>query len=120
MCSSWLVPADWLFAEIDVDLLHVEIFVDAPLSELTPDAALLVAAPRRLDVGRLHVVDPHDAGAELFDGAHRAKDVARPDGGGQAVVRVVGDPECVLFAVERNDGRDRTEDFLARDPVRVV
>src|ERR1041385_6175617 len=53
--ASSLVPADGLFREVDVDLLHVEILLDAPLAELAADAALLVAAPRRLDVGRLHV-----------------------------------------------------------------
>ena len=52
--------------------------------------------------------------------AHRAEDVARPDRGGQPVVGVVGDPQRVLFVVERDDARDRPENLLARDPRGVV
>src|SRR5258706_5600030 len=114
------IPSDGLFREIDVDLLHVEIFLDAPLAELAADAALLVAAPRRLDVGRLHVIHPHDAGAQALDRAHRAEDVARPDGGGEAVVGVVGDAQGVFFAVERDDRGYRAEDFLPRNAIAVV
>src|SRR5262245_25659800 len=108
------IPTDWLLREIDVDLLHIEILVDAPLAELAAESRLLVAAPRRLDVGRLHVVDPHDAGAQALDHPQRAEDVARPDRRRQAEVGVVRDPQRVLLAVERDDRRDRTEDLLAR------
>src|SRR5262249_15567335 len=108
------------FRQIDIHLLDVQILVDAPLAELPPDAALFVAAPRRLDVGRLHVVHPDDAGAQLLHGAHGAEDVARPHGSRETVVRVVRDPQRIALRVERNDGRDRPEDFFTRDPVRVV
>src|SRR3979490_440294 len=94
--TSWvllLIPTDGLFREIDVDLLDVEIFLDAPFAELAADAALFVAAPRRLDIGRLHVVHPDDAGAQLLHGPHRAEDVARPDRSGEAVVGVVRDAQ---------------------------
>src|SRR5262249_52948057 len=91
-----------------------------PFAELAADAALFVAAPGRFDVGRLHVVDPHDAGTQALDGTHRAKYVARPDGGRQAVVRVVRDAQGVGLFVERDDAGDRTEDLLARDTGRVV
>src|SRR3954452_1274927 len=92
-----LVPANRLFRKIDVDLLDVEIFLDAPFTELAADAALFVAAPGRLDVGRLHVVDPDDAGPQTFDDAHRAEDVARPDCGGQPVIGIVGDLHRIVF-----------------------
>src|SRR3954463_1853253 len=114
------VPADRLFRQIDVDLFDVEIFLDAPFAELAADAALLVAAPRRLDVGRLHVVDPDDAGAQVLDDAHGAEDVARPDRRGQTVEGVVGDPQRVRLGVERDHAGDRPEDFLARDARAVV
>src|SRR3954469_12801860 len=100
MFSPWLVPADGLFTEIDVDLLDVEIFLDAPLPEFAADAALLVAAPRRLDVGRLHVIHPDDAGPQTLDGAHRAEDVARPHGCGESVISIVRNPQRILFRVE--------------------
>src|SRR5437764_13342194 len=83
------IPADRLFRKIDVDLFDVEVFLDAPFPELAADAALLVAAPRRLDVGRLHVVHPDDAGAQVLDHPHRAEDVAGPDRRRQAVESVV-------------------------------
>src|SRR6476469_6231789 len=100
------VPADRLFRKIDVDLFDVEIFLDAPFAEFATDAALLVAAPRRLDVGRLPVVDPSDARAQVRDDAHRAEDVARTDRRGQTVKGVVGDPQRVLLGVEQYDGGD--------------
>src|ERR1700730_7562713 len=101
-------------------MLHVEILLDPAFAELAPDAALLVAAPGRLDVCGLHVIHPHDAGAQALHSAHRAEDVARPDGGREAVIRVVGDAQRVFLAVARDDGGDRTEDLLARDPIGVV
>src|SRR5580765_8492076 len=114
------VPSDGLLREIDVDLFHVEVFLHAPLAQLASDAALLVTAPGRLDVGGLHVVDPHDARAQILDRAHRAEDVARPDGGGESEVGVVGDAQRVLFAVERDDAVDRPENLLPGNPRGIV
>src|ERR1041384_367541 len=115
-----LVPTNGLLRQIDIHLFDVQILLDAPFSELAAEAALLVAAPRRLDVRRLHVIDPDDARTERLDGAHRAEDVARPHRGGEPVVRVVRDPDRVGLGVERNDAGDRTENLLARDARRVV
>src|ERR1044072_6653340 len=98
-----LVPPDRLLRAIDIDLLDVEILLVAPFAELASTAALLVTAPRRLDVGRLHVLQPRDSGAQPLHGAQRAEDVARPDGGRQAGGGVVGDAQRVLLAVERDD-----------------
>src|SRR6185503_20847161 len=114
------VPVDWLFRHIDVDLFDVEIFLDAPLAELAAASALLVAAPRRFDVGRLHMIHPDDAGAQLLDGAHGPEDIPRPDRGGQAIEGVVRDAQRIRLVVERDDRGDRTEDLLAGDPGRVV
>src|SRR5918911_2317920 len=104
-----LIPADRRFTQVDVHLLDVQIFLDAPLAELAADAALLVAAPRRLDVGRLHVVHPHDAGAQVLYDAHRTKDVARPHGSCETVIGIVRNAQRIGFIVERNHARDRTE-----------
>src|SRR5205809_706060 len=118
--SSELIPSDGLLGEINVYLLDVEIFLDAPGAELAADAALFVSAPGRLHVRRLHVVHPDDAGVQVLHGAHGAEDVARPYRGGETVVRVVGDRQGVLFVVEWDDAGHRSEDFFASDPKRVI
>src|SRR4029079_2109220 len=91
-----------------------------PASELAADSTLLVSAPRGFDVRRLHVIHPYDPGAQLLHRPHRAEDVARPYGGGEAVITVVRDPDRVGLVVERNHRRHRSKDFLARDARRVV
>src|SRR6266850_6884211 len=109
------VPSDWSFVEVDENLLGFEIFFQTPGTEFASEAGLLVAAPRRFDIGGLHVIHPNDSGAE---GLHHAKsfvDVASPDGGGKTVGRVVGDANRVGFAIERNHGRNRAENFFASD-----
>src|SRR5439155_14578231 len=68
------VPADRGFVEIDVDLLGLEIFFEAPRAEFTAKAGLFVAAPGRFDVSRLHMIDPDDAGAQRL---HDAKSLDR-------------------------------------------
>src|SRR5262249_31146262 len=109
------VPTNRLLTEIDVHLLDLQVLVDAPHAKLSPDAALLVATPGRLDEGRLHVVDPDDPGAELLHRAHRAKQIARPHRRREAVIGVVRYSNGVLFRVERNHRRHWTEDLLTRD-----
>ena len=58
------VPVDRGFVKIDEDLFGLKIFFEAPGAEFAPKARLLVTTPGRFDVGRLHVIDPHDAGAK--------------------------------------------------------
>src|SRR5690242_14865341 len=59
-----LVPGDGGFVEIDEDLFGFEVFFEPPGTELAAEAGLFVATPRGFDIGRLHVVDPDDAGAQ--------------------------------------------------------
>src|SRR5258706_3354637 len=54
------VPADRLLVQVDMHLLDLHVLLGAPGAQLAADAAHLVAAPGGLDVGRLHVVHPHD------------------------------------------------------------
>src|SRR6202047_1009681 len=65
---NWIVgmsvPSDRLFVQIDVDLLCLEIFPDSPRTQLSAKSGLLVPAPGRFDVGRLHVIHPDNSGAE--------------------------------------------------------
>src|SRR3954470_16032137 len=107
-----LIPTNRLLRQIDVHLFDVEVLLDAPFAEFASEAALLVAAPRRFDVGGLHVVDPDDAGAQRLDRTHRTEDIAGPDGRGEPEIRVVGDAQRVFLVVEWNHRRDRAEDFL--------
>ena len=109
------VPGDGGFVEIDEDLFGFEIFFEAPWAELAAKTGLFVATPRRFDVSWLHVIDPDDAGAKRFYDAKGFVNIARPDGGGEAVGRVVGDANGFGFAVEGNDGSHRAEDFFASD-----
>ena len=50
----------------------------------------------------------------------RAKDIAHPPCGREAVVGVVRDAQRIRFIVERDDARHGSEDFFARDAVGVV
>src|ERR1700734_3572814 len=113
------VPADGRFVEIDEDLFRFEIFLEPPGTKFAAEAGLFVATPGRFDVCRLDVIDPDDSGAKRLHDAEGLINVARPDGGGEAVGRVVGDANGVGFTVERNHRGHRAEDFLAGD-ARVI
>src|ERR1700693_2672695 len=72
-----LVPADRGFIQIDIYLLGLKIFFDAPRPKFAPKARLLVTTPRRFDVSRLHMVHPHDTRAQRLDRAHGFENIAR-------------------------------------------
>src|ERR1700733_14796524 len=59
--SACSVPSDGLFVQIDVHLLRLQIFFNAPRTQLAAESGLLVPAPRRLDVRRLHVIHPNNS-----------------------------------------------------------
>src|SRR5438132_7186117 len=52
------VPCERRLVEIDVDLLHLEVRVEAVRPELASEPGLLVAAPRRFVVRRMVRVQP--------------------------------------------------------------
>src|SRR5206468_12577691 len=104
--SAFLVPSDRRLVEIDEHLFRFEIFFKAPGTQFAAKAGLLVAAPRRFDVGRLHVIDPYDAGAERLHDAERLENVARPNGCREAIGRVVGNANRLTLSVKRNHGSD--------------
>src|SRR6478672_1214818 len=70
------VPADRLLVEVDEHLLGLEILLDAPMAKLPAEPRRLVTAPRGFDEGRLHVVDPDDAGLERLHHAKCLEDVS--------------------------------------------
>src|SRR2546427_12096652 len=75
-----LVPANRALAEIDVNLLCFEEFLNAVQAQFAAVAALFVASPGRLDIARLHGVHPNDAGPKALHHAHASENISRPDG----------------------------------------
>src|ERR1043166_5391390 len=81
------IPTDRLLVEVDVYLLHMQVFLHTPPPQLSTDSTLLISTPRRLDERRRHLVPPHDSGAYPLHCPHRPEDVARPDGRREPVRR---------------------------------
>src|SRR5215469_10032437 len=102
--------------EVDVDLLDLGVRIVTVRSELAADTALLVSAPRRFVVRRMVRVDPRNAGTQLANHAMRLADVLRKNRTGQAVNRVVGEPDRFGFVVERLNHEHRPEDLFLHDP----
>src|SRR3984957_8368149 len=82
---------------------------------LAAEAGIARAAPRQTHVGGPEGVHPDGAGLEPARESMYAGDVAAPHAGGEIVDRAVGDSECVLFFLERNDRRDRAKYLLLGD-----
>src|ERR1700733_735366 len=87
------IPPNRLFVQIDVNLLGLEIFVNAMEPQFPAEARLLKPSPRRFHASRLHVIHPHHTGADGLNHAHGAIDIARPHSGGQSERGVVGNLE---------------------------
>src|SRR5215207_4380398 len=62
-------PTEFRWCEVDVDLLGLEILVEAPGPEFAAPTALLVASPGRFVEGGVVTVEPRNPGAELFEHA---------------------------------------------------
>src|SRR5215472_15972490 len=112
---QWLVPANRLFVQIDVDLLRFQVLLDAPGAELPSEAGLFLAAPRCFDVCRLHVINPDDAGPQRLHRPQRPEDVTRPHRRCKPVGCVIGDADGVLLVRKGNYSGHGAEDLLARD-----
>src|SRR5882724_6926072 len=115
-----LIPPDRLFVQIDVNLLGLEIFFDAPWPKLATEAGLFIPAPRSFHISRLHVIDPHHPDAQRLDHAERLENISRPYGCGQTIRGVVGDADGFRFVFKGNYGGDRPEDFFPCDAGAVV
>src|SRR5260370_34903791 len=114
------VPADGGFVQVDVNLLGLQVFFDTPRAEFATEARLFVASPWRFDISWLHMVDPDDSGTQGLYSAHRTKNVAGPDGGGEAEGGIVGNLQCIFLAFDGDHVGDRAEDFFSGDAVTVV
>src|SRR5271163_2150566 len=106
---GFLIPTDRSLVEIDEHLFRLEILFKSPGSQLAAKAGLLVTAPRRFHVSRLHMIDPDDAGAQRLHDAEGLIDVAGPDCCGESIGRIVGDADGVRFAIKGNHRSYRPE-----------
>src|SRR5436305_1994960 len=95
--------------------LGLEVLLETVDAVLPPDAALLVAAERHVRAVGAAAVDVDRAGADPLGHGERAVERCGEDAAGQAVVAVVGDPDCVVVVLERDDDEDGAEDLLLRD-----
>src|SRR5712692_3890057 len=99
--------------------LDLRVALERVHAELAAEARLLEAAEGSRDAHRGVRVDREDAGLQRAGDAEGAAAVPRPDRAGEPVWRVVRDPDGLLLVLEGDDGGDRTEHLLARDPVVV-
>ena len=108
-------PARRRGRDVVPDVLGLLVLLETRLSELPAEAGLLVAAPLRLgDVGVV-VVDPDRAHAHPGRDPLPLAGVLGPDRAGQAVDRVVGDPDRVVLVGEGLDGEHGTEGLVLHD-----
>src|SRR5688572_20415917 len=114
-CQEWTVleSGQSLLPPADHGL-GLEELLETVVAPLAAVARLLVAAERRAEVGRCPV-DADLAGADPRRDAARALEVARRHVAGEAVRRVVGDPDRIVLVVVGQDREHGPEDLLARD-----
>ena len=102
-------------AEGDVHDAGLGVEVEAVLAALAAEPARLHATERRSQVADVVRVEPHHAGLDAMGDAVAATQVVGPDVGGEAVAGVVGQPNGLVFVVERRDAHDGAEDLLLED-----
>src|SRR6185369_8996390 len=100
--------------EVEPGRLELGVAVEGVEALVPTEARLLVATEGDGDVGRVEGVDPDDPGPDPARQPMRPVDVARPQAGGEAVRRVVGDGDRLVFVLELGHRQDRAEDLLTR------
>src|SRR5215204_1651206 len=101
-----------LGGEVDRDVLRLEVLFEALVTALATETRLLDPAEGRGGVRDHALVQADHACLETLDHAERAPQVARVDVGYEAILRVVGRGDRLLFGVEREDRGHRAEDLL--------
>src|SRR4051794_27096192 len=99
---------------LQLQALDLQELLDCVAAVLTSVARLLVAAERGERVEGA-AIDLDLAGADPLRHTDRPVLVRRPDAAGEAVVGVVGDPNCVVLALVGLDRQHRAEDLLLGD-----
>src|SRR5574338_836527 len=102
------------------DGLGLEVLLEAGPPHLPADSGRLVAAEGHVAAVPDAAVDAHGAGAHPPGHGPGPLGIARVDGAGEAVGRVVGDADGVVVAVVGDGHEHRAEDLLAGDAGRVV
>src|SRR5512132_3434009 len=110
----WWRPAP-LRRQVDPDGLHLGVLLEGVSSALSAEAALLVSAEGEAGIVEVVRVDPDRARLERLRRAQRLLDVARPDGGGEAVDGAVAHGDRVRLVLERQRGEHGTEDLFPGD-----
>src|SRR5215208_3174905 len=114
--GSALTVVAAMSAHFHPDALGVRELVERGLAEVAAVAGLLDAAVRHGRIDHLVRVDPDRADAQRAGGAMRAREVARPYAGGEAVLDVVGDAVRLLLRGELQHPHHGPEDLLLGDP----
>ncbi len=78
----------------------------------SPDAGHFVSAERCTQFSHHGCVDPDTTGLKVLHGAGHGMQFIGPNIGHQPEFCLVGDSECVVQSVKRQEGRKRTENFL--------
>src|SRR3954447_25290847 len=97
----------------DADVLGLGEETQRFFAAFAADAALFHAAKRDAQIADKPAVYPDGAGVDLFGDAMGAAQVLGPDARGESIVHVVGVADHLVFAVERRDGHNWTENFFA-------
>ena len=95
-----------------------QIFQHALAAALAPEPALAKAAETAGGVEEIGAVDPDHACLELWGNMEGEIDVFRPDGGGEAVTRVVGEFDRLAGGAEADGRKNRAEDLFLGEQVR--
>src|ERR1700678_2211016 len=106
------IPSNRCFIQIDINLLGLEILVNAMDPQFPAEARLFKPTPRRFHTRWLHVIDPYHAGADSLNHAHSAIDISGPHSGGQSKRGVVGNLERLALVLKWNHADHRTKDLF--------
>jgi len=97
---------------IDVNGLHLEVPLQTFVPTLPTVAALLHTSEGRLRIGGESRIDTDGACLQSASYTKRSRDVRGKDGGSQAITRVVGQRDCLIFSLECLDRDHRSEYFV--------
>src|ERR1041385_7914749 len=97
----------------DADVLRLGEKAEGFFAAFAADAALFHPAEGDAEIANEPAVYPDGTGVDFFGNAMGAAKILRPDAGGETVVTIVRVTDDFVFAVERRNRHDGTEDFFA-------
>src|SRR5262245_52047951 len=96
------------------EVLDFEVFLDAVLRALAPEAGLLVPTERCLGGRDQTGIDAYDTGLEALGDAPHPTEVARVEVGSKAELGVICHPDRFFFGLEAEQRRNRSEGLFLR------